>query len=86
VAGTILRRLLAWMAGSAGGTTSGGAGIMSGAPETLEIVTRSPLAMVIRLGSVASKKPQCTVSGPGSRCGMDMTEKISWREGRRSSR
>ena len=53
--------------GSAGGTTSGGAGIMSGAPETVEIVTRSPFRIVASGASRASKKPQWTVSGVGSR-------------------
>jgi len=43
------------MAGSAGGTLNGGAGISSGPPETLEIVTRSPLATVSLGDSAASK-------------------------------
>ena len=65
--GNILRLAPVWIAGSAGGTTSGGAGIMSGAPDTVEIVTRSPLPMVASGASRASKKPQWTVSGVGSR-------------------
>src|SRR6516165_6227918 len=55
------------MAASAGGTVSGAAGITSGPPDTVEIVTRSPLSIVSRGGSRASKYPQCTLSGPGSR-------------------
>jgi hypothetical protein len=35
------------MALSGGGTTSGGSGIMSRVPDTVEIVTRSPLATVV---------------------------------------
>ena len=38
----------------------------SGAPETDDIVTRSPLSMVRTGTSLASKKPQCTVAGPAS--------------------
>src|SRR5665647_2896341 len=54
------------MAGNAGGILNGGGGKISGAPETDDIVTRSPLSM-IRIGaSAASKKPQCTVAGPAS--------------------
>jgi hypothetical protein len=36
------------MAGSAGGTTSGAVGISSGPPDTVEMVTRSPLSMATR--------------------------------------
>src|SRR5262249_41478923 len=60
------------MAGSAGGTISGALGIISGPPDTLEIVTRSPLLMVRRAGSWASKYPQWRVWGPGWRCGIGM--------------
>ena len=54
------------MAGSAGGILNGGGGNISGLPDTDEIVTRSPLPMVRTGGSLASKKPQCTVAGPAS--------------------
>src|SRR5450759_4544745 len=58
------------MAGNAGGILKGGGGKSSGEPDTDEIVTRSPLSMV-RIGkSLASKKPQWTVSGPASMCGI----------------
>jgi len=43
------------MAGSAFGTTSGGAGINSGPPDTVEIVTRSPLSTASRGSRPASK-------------------------------
>ena len=42
-------------AASASGTTSGGGGITSRPPETVEMVIVSPLAMVSRGGSLASK-------------------------------
>ena len=64
--GTTLRVTFWWMAASAGGTTSGGRGITSGVPETVEIVTVSPLSISPTGGSAASKKPQCTVSGDAS--------------------
>jgi len=58
-----------WIAASAGGTTSGAAGIWLAMPDTVEIVTVSPLATVSSGFSAASKKPQCTVSGAASiRC------------------
>jgi hypothetical protein len=43
------------MAASAGGTASGGGGIISGPPETVEITTVSPLSMVSTGGRPASK-------------------------------
>src|ERR1035441_5889871 len=54
------------MAGNAGGILKGGGGSISGLPDTDDIVTRSPLSMVRMGGSLASKKPQCTVAGPAS--------------------
>ena len=39
---------LFWIAASAGGTTSGAAGIWLAMPETVEIVTVSPLATVMQ--------------------------------------
>src|SRR5262249_28969484 len=66
------------MAASAGGTTSGAAGIMSRVPDTVDSVTRSPLAMVTSGARPASKKPQCTGSGAGARCGMGMGERTWW--------
>ena len=39
----------------AGGTTSGGGGIISGGPETVEMMTVSPLSTVTSGGSAASK-------------------------------
>ena len=54
------------MAGNADGILKGGGGSISGLPDTDDIVTRSPLPMVRMGGSLASKKPQCTVAGPAS--------------------
>src|SRR5262245_16192706 len=64
--GTILLVTLSWIAVSAAGTASGGGGITSGVPETVEIVTSSPLSTVRTGSSFASKKPQWTVSGAAS--------------------
>src|SRR5205085_12563150 len=49
------------------GTASGGAGLRSAVPETVEIVTSSPLLTVSSGFNVASKKPQCTLLGAASR-------------------
>jgi hypothetical protein len=38
--------LAAWIAWSAGGTLKGGGGSISGGPETVPIVTTSPLSIV----------------------------------------
>jgi len=65
------------MAASAGGTTSGGRGITSGVPETVEIVTVSPLSISPTGGNAASKKPQCTVSGDASTRRWAMTPRSS---------
>ena len=46
---------LLWIAASAGGTVSGAAGIWLAMPETVEIVTVSPLATVSSGFSRASK-------------------------------
>ena len=46
---------LSWMAESAAGITSGGAGISSLGPDTDDRTTLSPLSMVSRGGSLASK-------------------------------
>src|SRR5665213_2349375 len=62
----------AWIAGNAGGMRNGGAGIRSGEPDTVEMVTRSPLSMVSTGASRASKYPQCTVSAPASRRAMSV--------------
>jgi hypothetical protein len=43
------------MAGSAGGMTNGADGIISGPPDTLEMVTRSPLLISSRGDNWASK-------------------------------
>ena len=64
--GTTRRVTLRWIAASAGGTTSGGRGITSALPDTVEIVTVSPLAISATGARVASKNPQCTVSGDAS--------------------
>src|ERR1035437_4328858 len=67
------------MAGNAGGILKGGGGNTSGAPDTDEIVTRSPLSMVRTGTSLASKKPQWTVAGLASMRGTstDLRTKIS---------
>src|ERR1044072_631092 len=57
---------LLWIAASAGGTASGAAGIWLAMPETVEIVTVSPLSTVNSGFNAASKYPQCTVSGAAS--------------------
>ena len=57
---------LLWIAASAGGTASGAAGIWLAMPDTVEIVTVSPLSTVSSGFSAASKNPQCTVSGAAS--------------------
>src|SRR3954468_11302781 len=57
---------LLWIAASAGGTVSGAAGIWLAMPDTVEIVTVSPLATVSSGFSRPSKKPQCSVSGAAS--------------------
>ena len=64
--GIIFFILDCWMAWSTGGTTSGGGGSVSGPPDTVEIVTTSPLLMAATGLSFASRKPQCTVSTPAS--------------------
>jgi hypothetical protein len=46
---------LAWIAGSAAGISNGGSGIISGPPDTVEIVTVSPLSTVMTGGNAASK-------------------------------
>jgi hypothetical protein len=57
---------LAWIAGRALGITKGAGGIWLAMPDTVEIVTVSPLSTVSSGLSAASKKPQCTVSGAAS--------------------
>ena len=57
----------AWTAARAAGTTRGGGGITSRGPDTVEMVTVSPLSTVRSGLSLASKYPQCTVSAPASR-------------------
>src|SRR2546421_13087959 len=79
--GTILRLLLAWMAGRAGGTTSGLPGIMSGTPETLEIVTRPPLPVGRSGAKAAAEKPPVTVAGGGLVWGVGQGGKRSWAKG-----
>jgi len=56
-------RTLAWIAGSHLGITYGDGGIWLAMPDTVEMVTVSPLSTVSSGLSAASKKPQCTVSG-----------------------
>jgi hypothetical protein len=58
--------LAEWIARRAGGASNGAGGSNSGAPDTVDMVMRSPLSIVATGASRASKYPQCTVSGPAS--------------------